>query len=82
MAVILTDLVDNPSSNEAAESRRLVDCIFSLLGEDSGVVAEQAGHLMDRKLPASGRECWQMLAALRRRAWTAMCVDPSAIWTC
>lgn len=82
MAVVLTDLVDNPTSNEAFRSRQLVDSIFSLLGDSGGVVAEHDGHLIERKLPASGKECWTMLWALRRRAWRSMGVDPSVIWTC
>ena len=82
MSVLLTDILDYPTSNEVVTSRRLIDSIFSLLGSGDGVVAEQNGQRIDRHLPAAGKECWMMLWALRQRAWKAIGVDPAVIWKC
>jgi hypothetical protein len=82
VALLLTDILDKPTSNEASASHYLIDRVFSLLGEEDGVVAEQNGHLQQRKLSISGKKAWAMLWHLRRRALQSMGADPSILWTC
>lgn len=81
VASLLTDIIDEPSSNEALISRQVIDKVFSLLNDRSGVVAEQNGHLQPRKLSQTGKQAWTMLSHLRRRAWKSMGVDPAVLWT-
>lgn len=81
VAALLTDILEQPSSNEASTSRQLIDKVFSLLGDDSGVVAEQNGRMQQRRLSQSGKQAWTMLSHLRRRAWRSMGVDPAVLWT-
>jgi hypothetical protein len=83
VAVLLADLADAPASFEASTSRRLIDCVFSLLGPaGSGVVAHHDGHAQQRRLSTSSQEVWTMLRRLRRRVWKEMKIDPTMTWSC
>ena len=82
LSVLLADVLEKPTSIEAPTSRCLIDNIFSLLGQDGGVVAERDGELQQRPLSVSGKDAWTMLWQLRHRAWERMKADPSVLWGC
>lgn len=78
-AIILADLIKNPTTEEAQHSRTLVDRLFSLIGPDG--FGWQTEKPSKRNLSPAGREAWQMLRKLRRQAWKAAGLDPEFVWT-
>lgn len=78
-AIILADLIKNPTTDEAQHSRTLVDRLFSLIGPDGfGWHKEEQSK---RNLSPAGREAWEMLRKLRRQAWKRAGLDPDFVWT-
>ncbi|KAF2090835.1 hypothetical protein K490DRAFT_62162 [Saccharata proteae CBS 121410] len=80
-AVLLADLVRNPTSLEAPQSRLLIDEVFSLLRPDEGIVSEENGELMHRQLSEGGKEAWSLLRKLRKNAWEKAGLDSEITWS-
>ena len=78
-AIILADLIKNPTTEEAQHSRKLVDRLFSLIGPDG--FGSHMEKQPKRNLSPAGREAWEMLRKLRRQAWTRAGLDPDFVWT-
>ncbi|KAH8797355.1 fungal-specific transcription factor domain-containing protein [Xylogone sp. PMI_703] len=78
MAILLSDLLRNPQSEEAQHSRTLVERLFSMVGSDG------VGWYKDldsrRNLSTAGKEVWKMLRRLRRQAWKKAGLDPDIVW--
>ncbi|CUS09771.1 unnamed protein product [Tuber aestivum] len=65
--LLLIDLHERPHSAEAPQSRRFVDEIFALFGEDGNSLLDAAGG--NRPLLEGGSLTWKMLARLRKKAY-------------
>lgn len=65
--ILLIDLHERPLSAEAPISRKYVDDVFDLFGEDGNSLQGGAGGI--RPLMEGGREAWRMLGRLRKRAY-------------
>ena len=78
-AIILADLIKNPTTEEAKHSRNLVDKLFSLIGPDG--FGSHMEKQPTRNLSPAGREAWEMLRKLRRQAWKSAGLDPDFVWT-
>ncbi|PWW80196.1 hypothetical protein C7212DRAFT_355703 [Tuber magnatum] len=65
--ILLIDLHERPQSDEAPQSRRFVDEIFALFGEDGNSLSDAAGG--NRPLLEGGSLAWKMLARLRKKAY-------------
>jgi hypothetical protein len=81
-SVLLTDMLETPSSPEARTSRFLIDSVFSLNQPEHGVVAEDNGRVQPRYLSDVDKRAWMMLRKFRHRVWKQLNIDPSVLWTC
>ena len=79
----MMDLVHSPEAPYAEYSRRVIDCVFALLGPSGGLVAGGASGdgIMKRPLSQHGREIWYYLKRLRIIAWQKCGVNPDITWT-
>lgn len=80
VATILVDLCSCPTSAEAADSRILVDYVFSMMEPDGGVVAEDEHAPISRQLSIGGKKAWDILRKMRRKAWARAGLDPHLVW--
>jgi hypothetical protein len=83
ITLLLTDLIQFPTSGHAANSIQVVDLVFALLGPDGGIVAGagESQTIVHRRLLEGGRESWQYIGRLRREAWRRAERDPAVVWT-
>lgn len=66
---MLIDSYERPYSTEASKSRAFVDRILALAGPDGGVVGAGDDAPGQRPLRDGGREAWDMIRRLHRKAW-------------
>ncbi|KAF2167530.1 hypothetical protein M409DRAFT_22337 [Zasmidium cellare ATCC 36951] len=83
ITVLLVDLLRNPHSPLSPSSRRIVDVTFALCGPSGGVVASSTSRTatVARPLTEGGREAWEALSRLRRKAWGRCGWDADEVWT-
>ena len=79
--IMLIDLYERPHDPEASKSRAFIDRILSLTGPDGGVVGDEDEITTSRPLKDGGREAWDMIRRLRRKAWQKAGLDPQRLWT-
>lgn len=81
--ILLIDLVQDPESSTAIQSRRVIDIIFALNGPQGGLVAGSGTEddIMKRPLTEGGQETWEYLRRLRSKAWQKAGLDPDVVWT-
>ncbi|KIM94525.1 hypothetical protein OIDMADRAFT_97648, partial [Oidiodendron maius Zn] len=77
-AILLDDVLKSPFSEEAQHSRMLVEKLFSLVGPHG--IGLSNGRNSNRDLSPAGKEVWEMLRRLRRRAWKKAGIDPDMAW--
>jgi hypothetical protein len=77
-AILLDDVLKSPFSAEAQHSRMLVERLFSLVGPYGEGLSK--GMESIRNVTPTGKEVWEMLRRLRRRAWKKACIDPDMAW--
>ena len=81
-AVLLIDLMKEPQSEEAAQSRILLETIFSLLGPEGRVAGIVQGRGMSQRHASSGaKQAWSRLENLRKKVWKKLGLDSSVMWT-
>jgi len=66
VSLLLADLLQYPHSDEASESRALVDAVFDLYNVDEGMVSQN--HPRHRQLSPSGKDAWSILSRTRKKA--------------
>lgn len=76
--VLLNEILSNPASQYADQIRNVVDVVFALASEDSGLVgsASDGAESNIRSFRRGGSEVWKYLARLRARAWRKKNWDP------
>ena len=77
-AILLDDVLKSPFSEEAQHSRMLVEKLFSLVGPHG--IGLSNGRNSNKDLSPAGKEVWEMLRRLRRRAWGKAGIDPDMAW--
>ncbi|KAF2101036.1 hypothetical protein NA57DRAFT_10708, partial [Rhizodiscina lignyota] len=77
-AVLLVDLAKEPNSPQAAESRILLEQVFSLLGPEGRV---GAGVMKQRHFSDGAKNAWERLEKLRRKVWKKLGLDSSVLWS-
>jgi hypothetical protein len=81
-AVLLIDLMKEPQSAEAAQSKTLLETIFSLLGPEGRVAGIIQGRGMRQSQASSGaRQAWSRLENLRKKVWKTLGLDSSVVWS-
>jgi len=84
VAVLLVDLLKEPHSTEAHESRILLEKIFSLLGP-GGRITNTNSNLVawsDQRYASKGaKQSWARLEKLRSKVWQKLGLDSSVLWT-
>jgi hypothetical protein len=81
-AVLLIDLMKEPHSAEAAQSKTLLETIFSLLGPEGRVAGIIQGRGMRQRHASSGaRQAWSRLENLRKKVWKTLGLDSSVMWS-
>lgn len=78
LAVLLTDLLRCPYSDEALLPRSLIDAVFDLYRVDHGVVSEGVSPL--RSLSTFGKDAWWMLIRARTKALEVVGQDPHVLY--
>lgn len=74
---MLADMIESPHSEQALESRGLVDATFELYEVDEGIVDHYDSN--GRKLSPYGREAWALLLRTRRKALEQAGKDPHVL---
>lgn len=72
----------HPTSNDARESRIILDMLFSLLGPEGRITAGE-GHINvgQRYMAPSTVGAWSLLDKLRRKVWRQLGLDSSVMWS-
>ncbi|KAH8816721.1 fungal-specific transcription factor domain-containing protein [Xylogone sp. PMI_703] len=78
LSLLLADLLQYPYSDEADESRGLVDLIFNLYQVDEGIVSPS--NPPSRRLSGAGKDAWAILSRTRRKAWGIVGWDSHAFF--
>lgn len=78
ISLLLADLLQHPWSDEATLSRGLVDAIFEMYQVDEGIVSSTDPPR--RRLSASGKDAWSMLARTRKKALEQVGQDPHVLF--
>lgn len=78
LSLLLADLLQYPYSDEAAESRSLVDLIFNLYQVDEGIISPN--NPPRRQLSNAGKDAWTILSRTRRKAWAIVGWDSHAFF--
>lgn len=82
VAALLQDLMREPNSDEASESRLLLERVFSMVGPDGRVSGNSMFGTMIRLHASRGaKEAWMRLEKLRRKVWSQLGLDPNVMWT-
>jgi hypothetical protein len=82
VAALLQDLIKEPNSDEASESRLLIERVFAMVGPDGRVSANSMFGTLIRLHASSGaKKSWMRLEKLRRKAWNQLGLDPNVMWT-
>jgi Fungal specific transcription factor domain len=81
-AVLLIDLMNEPTSEQAFESRILLERVFSLLGPDGRVSVEASESFAALHHRSKGANtAWARLEKLRRKVWRRLGLDSTLVWT-
>lgn len=81
-AALLIDMRKHPTSNDARESRIILDMLFSLLGPEGRITAGE-GHVNvgQRYMASSTVGAWSLLDKLRKKVWRQLGLDSSVMWS-
>ena len=66
VSLLLADLLQYPHSDEASDSRALVDAVFDLYKVDEGIISQNSPPR--RQLSPSGKAAWSFLSRTRKKA--------------
>lgn len=83
VAVLLTDLLNNPLSLEASKSRILLEKTFSLLGPEGRVTngTLSVSCWPDQRYASAGaKQAWMRLEKLRSKVWQKLGLDHRVLW--
>jgi hypothetical protein len=76
---LLVDLLRNPESKEAAESRRLMEVLFSLIGPEGRLTRVHNGNFSSLRRPSYRvKQAWLHFNELRRAVWKELRFDDMA----
>lgn len=81
MIVLLESLSQRPLHQEAQDTRRCVNLVFSLVETSQGLVAGSSSATVRRPLHEGGFEAWDLISRMRRQVWQTMGWDPDEGWT-
>ena len=83
VAVLLIDLLNNPTSEESTKSQALLQQTFSMLGPEgritNGVLSMNCWS--DHRYASAGsKQAWMRLEKLRSKVWQKLGLDHNVLW--
>ena len=83
VAVLLIDLLNNPTSEESMKSRALLEETFSMLGPEGRFTngALSVNCWPDQRYASAGaKQAWMRLEKLRSKVWQKLGLDHNVLW--
>ena len=79
--ILIKEIDKEPESQDAEESRNIVDEALALCSPAGGLIGIDDDEMAARPLTEGGREAWELIRRLRSQAWQKCGVDPDVLYT-